>query len=240
MTRLLRAEISKLLTLRVTYVALIITGAAAAGLTALITQTTAGDGGSSAIRREAVAIAGTDIAPGIALLVGMLIIGSEFRHNTITPALLITPVRRHLVLAKAVVAATAGVVLAAVATVAALGAAAVTGSAQLLGAADIAWLAGTTVVLCMLFGIAGVGIGTLIRNPTTALIVAMTALYLVDPLLGLAIPGSALPKSASEAVGLSSVEAQGVSLWLALSVVVTYVIAVITGALRFALPRDVT
>jgi hypothetical protein len=239
MTRLLRAESSKLLTLRVTYVALLLTGAASAGLTALITHTMAAHNGDLAIRREAVTIAGTDIAPGIALLLGMLI-GSEFRHNTITPALLITPLRQRLVLAKTVVAAMAGVVLAAVATVAALGAAAVTGSAQLLDATDIASLTGTTIVLCMLFGIAGVGIGTLIRNPTTALIVAMSALYLVDPLLGQAIPDSALPKSASEVVGLSSVEAQGVSLWLAMAVVVSYVIAVITGALRFALPRDVT
>ena len=150
--------------------------------------------GDLAIRREAVTIAGTDIAPGIALLRCR----SSAANSVTTPSpqrcsshrsagiwcsprpswrqslgsfWLQWPPSQH----------SAG--------------AAVTGSARLLGATHIAELAGTTVVLCMLFGIAGVGIGTPIRNPTTALIVAMSALYLVDPLLGLAIPGRRCPKA---------------------------------------------
>ena len=95
MTRLLRAEIAKLLTLRATYVALAVTAIGAAGLTALLTHTLASEHADLATRREVLTIAGATHAPAMALLLGMFIVGTEFRHNTITPALLITPVRRE-------------------------------------------------------------------------------------------------------------------------------------------------
>ena len=110
MTHLLRAETLKVLSLRATYLGLAVTAAAAAGLTALISHTANTGVTDLADQREVLTLAGTNIAPAMALLLAMLVVGSEFRHNTITPALLITPDRRRLFLAKAALSAAGAVV----------------------------------------------------------------------------------------------------------------------------------
>ena len=132
-------------------------------------------------------------------------------------------------------------VFAAVATAAGFGGAAVTGCARLhrLLTQDIAGLV-ATLVLCMLFGIAGVGIGTLIRNPTTALIVAMSALFVIDPILSLIVPAWALPGGATELVGNSAVTPQLIPLWAAAGVLAGYLVAIGAATVRIALPRDIT
>jgi ABC-2 type transport system permease protein len=241
---LLRAEAAKLLSLRATYLALAVTIVGAAGLTALITHTLATGSGDLTMRREVLTIAGASIAPVMALLVGMLVVGSEFRHNTITPVLLVTPLRRRVFLAKAAIAAAAATVIAALATTAGLGSAAVTlaavGSAPLLDAGDIAGLAAASVALSVLYGVAGIGIATLVRNPTTALIAAMSALFVLDPVLSLLVPAWTLPGGATELVGNTAVTPQPTPLWVAAGVLAGYVVAIGAATLRVAVPRDIT
>jgi hypothetical protein len=96
MIRLLRAETLRLATTR-TYWML------AAGALAVIAAGTSATAATSSTpgtspARDTLAIAG--LAQTVALLAGALSVTSEFRHKTITPAVLITPRRTPLLTAK--------------------------------------------------------------------------------------------------------------------------------------------
>ncbi len=244
MKHLLRAEVMKLLTLRATYAGLAALVLAAGGLTALISHTLAVDGGDLDMRREVLTIAGTSVAPAITLLFGMLVMGSEHRHNTITPSLLITPDRRRLFLAKAIVIAAVGLVAAVLANLVALLSATVTldavGSEPLLDSADMARVAAVSIGISILYGVTGTGIATLIRNPTTALITALGGLYLIDPIISLLIPARLLPGGATEVIALSTVTPPDASPWAATAVLITYASAVVGLGGRVGIQRDVT
>ena len=244
MTPLLRAEALKLLTLRATYAGLAVLMVAASGLTALITHTLAVDGGDLDMRREVLTIAGTSVAPAITLLFGMLVMGSEQRHNTITPTLLITPDRRRIFLAKAAVAAGAGVILALLANLVAAASAAVTlsavDSAPVLDSTDLARITVASIGISILYGVAGIGVATLIRNPTTAVITVIGGLYLLDPISSLLIPARLLPGGATEVVALSTVTPATASPLAAAAVLLAYVTAVVVACLGAGLKRDLT
>jgi hypothetical protein len=105
MTHLLRAEALRLATTR-TYWLL------AAGVAALIAGGSAATAAATSFNpgispaRSVLAIAG--LAQTVALLAGVLSVTGEFRHNTITPAVLITPRRTPLLAAKLITMAAAG------------------------------------------------------------------------------------------------------------------------------------
>ena len=244
MTPLLRAETKKLLTLRATYAGLAALVVAAGGLTALISHTLAVDGGDLDMRREVLTIAGTSVAPAIALLFGLLVMGSEQRHNTITPTLLITPDRRRIFVAKAVVAAGVGLVAAMLANLVALASAAITlnavGSAPVLDSGDIAKVTAVSIGVSILYGVVGLGVATLIRNPTTALIVILGGLYLLDPITSLLIPARLLPGGATEVIALSTVTPADASPLAAAAVLTAYAAAVVGACWWPGLQRDLT
>jgi ABC-2 type transport system permease protein len=146
----------------------------------------------------------TDEAPGtdlmeisglvqiFALVLGILVVATEFRHGTITPSLLAVPDRVRLVIAKLIGSLLAGALLGLVA--AAVCAAIVL---PLLSARDIATGTDTSEVLKLiagntaaaaLYAAIGVGLGALIRNQVGAIIGALGWLFLIEPLLTL-IPG---------------------------------------------------
>jgi ABC-2 type transport system permease protein len=127
-----------------------------------------------------------------ALVLGILIVATEFRHGTITPSLLAVPDRTELVTAKLVAGLAAGALLGLVA--AGVCSAIVF---PLLSSRDIASEADTAKVIELivgntvasaLFAAIGVGIGALIRNQVGAIIGALGWLFVVEPLLTL-IPG---------------------------------------------------
>ena len=97
MTRLLRAEALRLVTTRAYW--LLAAGATAliAGAIAATAATTSVTPGTSPAR-SVLAIAG--LAQTVALLAGVLAVTGEFRHQTITSAVLITPRRTPLLAAK--------------------------------------------------------------------------------------------------------------------------------------------
>jgi ABC-2 type transport system permease protein len=243
MTHLLRAETLKLLSLRATYLALGVTAVAAAGLTALITHTV-GTGHTDLARREVLTLAGTNIAPAMALLLAMLVVGSEFRHNTITPALLITPDRRRLYVAKAGLSAAVGVVVALLATLFGWAGATVTlaadGAPPLLDSGDLIPLTAASIGISVLYSVAGTGIATWIRNPTTALIAVLSALYVVDPLASLIVPAATMPGGASELIAHTTLAGNPSWPWAAVAVLFGYAAILALTSLRFALPRDLT
>jgi ABC-2 type transport system permease protein len=185
MTRLIRAEAYKLRSTR-TYrllalgaLTLIIAGVSA---TAAATSYT---GGASPVRAT-LAVAG--LAQTFALIAGVLAVTTEFRHKTITPAVLITPRRVPLLAAKVIVLTAAGLVFGLLATGAA---AAITlpvlAARHIPGQINGAQLAGIIAgggVATALAAALGTGVGAVIRNQVGAVITVLGLLYVAEPLLG--------------------------------------------------------
>ena len=123
-----------------------------------------------------------------ALVLGILIVATEFRHGTITPSLLAVPDRTRLVLAKLLTALAAGAVLGLVgaAACAAIIVPALVGAD--LASGDTLELIVGNAVASALFAAIGVGLGALIRNQVGAIIGALGWVFLVEPLLTI-IPG---------------------------------------------------
>jgi ABC-2 type transport system permease protein len=145
---------------------------------------------SGATQRTVVAsAAGGDI---FALVVGVILITTEFRHSTSRPTFLLEPRRGRVIAAKLVVAAGVGLLY---------GAACVAISVAII----VPWLTaknitigwvGNDLLLVMLgvlvvvatFAVVGVGVGVLFRNQVAAVISALAYLFVVEPLLAV-IPG---------------------------------------------------
>jgi ABC-2 type transport system permease protein len=185
MTRLIRAEALRLTTTRV-YWLLAIGSAAliASGVAATAAGTSFTPGLSPA--RSVLSIAG--LAQTIALIAGVLSVTGEFRHKTITPAVLITPRRAPLLAAKLITLATAGLAfgLAATATASAI-------TLPLLAARHIpAGLTGSGVAAIIVGGgiatalsaAIGIGVGAIIRNQVGAIVAVLALLYVAEPVLG--------------------------------------------------------
>jgi ABC-2 type transport system permease protein len=185
MTRLIRAEALRLATIR-TYWLL------AAGATALIAGAIAADAAASSFTpatspaRSVLAIAG--LAQAVALLAGVLAVTGEFRHKTITPAVLITPRRTPLLAAKLITLAAAGLVfglattgIATALTLPLLAARHI--PAGLTGSGAAAIIAGGGIATALAAAI-GVGVGAIIRNQAGAIIAVLALLYVAEPLLG--------------------------------------------------------
>ena len=117
MNDLIRSELRKQRSVRLPAIAL--TAAAAAGvLTAIALITTAGHDGNPPLHRGSLTElvhAPYAIVAGAALLLGILGVAGEFRHQTITATLLAAPRRGRLLTAKVIVHAGLGALLAVVA-----------------------------------------------------------------------------------------------------------------------------
>jgi len=185
MTRLIRAEVVKLRSIR-TYRLLALGALAliAAGVTA--TSLTASHTGGADPARATLALAG--LAQTFALIAGALAVTTEFRHKTITQAVLITPRRTPLLTAKAGTLTVAGLAFGLLATGAA---AAITlpvlGSRHIASHVDAAQLAAIVAggaVATALAAALGVGAGAVIRNQVGAVVTVLGLLYVAEPLLG--------------------------------------------------------
>jgi ABC-2 type transport system permease protein len=185
MTRLIRAEALRLATTR-TYWLL------AAGAIALIAGGVAPTAAATSFipgtspARSVLAIAG--LAQTIALIAGALSVTGEFRHKTITPAILITPRRTPLLAAKLITLTAAGLAfgLAATAiataiTVPLLAARHIPAGVSAPGIAAI--IAGGAIATALAAAF-GVGVGAIIRNQVGTIIAVLALLYVAEPLLG--------------------------------------------------------
>lgn len=186
MTRLIRAEALRLATTRTYW--LLAAGAIAligGGIAPTVAATSFTSGISPA--RSVLTIAG--LAQTVALIAGALSVTGEFRHKTITAAVLITPRRTPVLAAKLITLTAAGLAFGLVATGIAT---AIT--LPLLAARHLpAGISGTgTATIITGGGIAtalaaaiGVGTGAIIRNQVGAIIAVLALLYVAEPLLGL-------------------------------------------------------
>jgi ABC-2 type transport system permease protein len=183
-TSLIRAEALRLATTRTYW--LLATGAMAviAGAVAAAAATSFTGGISPA--RQVLAIAG--LAQTVALIAGALSVTGEFRHKTITSAVLITPRRTPLLAAKVITLAAAGVPFGLAATGMATAItlpllAARHLPAGISAASATAIIAGGAIATALCASL-GVGVGAIIRNQAGAIIAVLALLYVAEPLLG--------------------------------------------------------
>jgi hypothetical protein len=179
------------------------------------------------------------------LVIGILIMAGEFRHNTATSTFLISPNRGRVVGAKLAASALVGAALALISSVLTL-------------AVALPWLAtkhihvdifSHNVGLVLLSGIAamtiyaavGVGVGSLIRNQTAAVVIALGWALVVESLLvsfvheiGKWTPGGA----AAALTGNSS--GRFLPMWGGAVLLVAYGLAFAAAGTRFTLRRDIS
>jgi hypothetical protein len=189
MTRLVRAEFTKLATTRVIY-GMAAAMAAFAVLTVVAGATAAGTQGNPSLSADSLPmlVAGPVVVlAGAALLLGILGMGGEFRHQTVTQTFLVTPDRGRVVAAKLVAYPLAGIALAlaTLAVTAAVGAGwlVAKGITPSLLDARLGRVVGVALLGAGLCGLVGVGVGALIRNQVAALVGTLVWVLVVEGLL---------------------------------------------------------
>ena len=191
MTRLIRVELLKLRTSRLTY-ALLATAAALTALFAVIEAARAGSGNgigplSTASGLNAVITAGV-WALVLATVMGVTVSSGEFRHSTATLTYLATPHRGRVLTAKAVAGASAGAVFGLVGYAIALGVGLIFATARgnhvAIGDATLARYAIGHIVGTALLAAIGVGVGSLVRSQLAGVISVFAWTIVIESLLG--------------------------------------------------------
>lgn len=193
----------------------------------LTVEPAAGQGTSMPIDPRTLAISVYTVAPSLGyvfpLVLGALAVTGELRHRTLTTTLWAEPRRTVVLGAKLVVnagvGALYGVVGVAAAVAAGAGTLALMGEVTYLASAD-AWIAiGWSVVALALWGVIGVGVGTLVTNQIAAVVSILAFTQFLEPIarLGLAAFDATvgvskfLPGAAAEAlVGASIYSSAGI------------------------------
>ncbi|HEY2959590.1 MAG TPA: ABC transporter permease [Actinomycetota bacterium] len=249
MTRLVRAEFTKLRTTRVVY-GMAAAMAAFAVLTVVAGVTTAGTQGNAPLSADSLPMlvgGPVTLLAGAALLLGILGMTGEFRHQTITQTFLVTPDRGRVVAAKLIAYPLAGIVLAVatLAVTAAVGAGwlAAKGMTPSLLDARLGRVLGVALLSAGLCGLVGLGVGALVRNQVAALVVTLVWVLVVEGLLMslLNAPslGKWLPSAAAAAVitspGGAHLSRLGGTLLLA-----AYALGLALAGTRLVVRRDIT
>jgi hypothetical protein len=252
MKNLIHAELCKLRTTRTPYglalAALVITA-----ISVISAMTSAGRSGGGPALNGPVGIrnvmSGGSSGGIIVLIMGIFIMAGEFRHSTITATFLTSPMRGRVVAAKIAVSTLVGSAVAVIASALTL-------------AISIPWLAdkhlhvallSQNVGLVLLGGIAtmaifaaiGVGVGSLIRNQTAAVVVALVWVLVVESLLVGFVPtvGRWIPGGAAAALdGAANRVASGglLPMWAGAVLLAGYGLVFAVGGTRFSMRRDVS
>jgi ABC-2 type transport system permease protein len=249
MIRLIRAEFTKLATTRLIY------GLAAAmatfgALTVVVGATAAGQQGNPPLSADSfpmLIVGPVTQLPAAALLLGILGMAGEFRHQTVTQTFLVTPDRGRVVAAKLVAYPLAGIALAlvtlAITAAVATGWLAAKGITPSLPYAPLSRMVGVVLLGAALCGLVGVGVAALVRNQVAALVgVAVWVLVVEGLLMSLLNAPSSwakwLPSAAAAAItspGGVHLSRLGGSLLLA-----GYALALALAGTRLVVRRDIT
>jgi ABC-2 type transport system permease protein len=187
MTRLIRAELTKLATTRLIY-------GMAAAMAAFAVLTVAANildrQGAPPLAADSLPVlvaAPVTLLSGAALLLGILGMAGEFRHQTVTQTFLVTPDRGRVVAAKLVAYPLAGIALAlsilAFTAAVATGWLAAKGITPSLVDARLGRVLLGAVLAAGLCGLVGVGVGALVRNQVAALVGVAVWVLLIEGLL---------------------------------------------------------
>ncbi len=246
--RLVRAELLKLVTTRRSLIGYFLAVVAMCGLGA------AASVGDASSEDRATAEFGVDLvdvsgfAAIVALLLGLVIVTSEWRHGTITPTLLATPRRERSVLAKLAAAMVIGAAVAVLAIVTVLVVAlpwfAILGETLELGSAF--WGRAGRVILAMVLWCAlGAAVGAVVHAQVGAIVGAFLWILVAEPLVGVVLGrldldsvADHLPSAALNSLGFHTDEGPGTG--TAFAAALAYlVVATGLGILRTH-RRDVT
>jgi len=249
MIRLIRAEFTKLATTRLIY-GLAAVMAAFGALTVFVGVTTAGQQGNPPLSADSLPmlIAGpvTQLAPA-ALLLGILGMAGEFRHQTVTQTFLVTPHRGRVVAAKLVAYPLAGIALALVtlavtAAVAAgwLAAKGITPSLPPAGA--LGRMVGVALLGPALCGLVGVGVAALVRNQVAALVGVAVWVLVVEGLLMSLLNAPSLGKwlPSAAAAALTNPGGAQLSRLAGTLLLAGYALALALIGTRLVVRRDIT
>jgi ABC-2 type transport system permease protein len=195
MTRLIQAELLKWRTMRALYAfaagtAVIVALAVSA---AIATAGRHGSAGLTTTEGMRDVFSGAVNAGFLVMIMGIITTAGEYRHNTITAAVITTPRRSRLIAAKTIAMAVIGTSMAALAcavTVAiALPWLATKGVHPSMLSRDVGLvLLGSSAVI-VLFGLIGIGIGAVVRNQVAAIVGTLLWLLVVENMLVNLWPG---------------------------------------------------
>jgi ABC-2 type transport system permease protein len=250
MIHLIRAEFTKLTTTRLIYgVAAAMAAFAVLAVVALMTTPDMeGNPPLSADSLPMFVAAPVTLLSGAALLLGILGMAGEFRHQTITGTFLVTPDRGRVVAAKLVAYPLAGIAL--TLTILAFTAAVATGwlaakgiTPSLLHARVVGQVLLGAVLAAGLCGLVGVGVAALVRNQVAALVGVAVWVLVVEGLLMslLQVPSSLakwLPSAAAAA--LTNPGGGHLSRLAGALLLAGYALALALAGTRLVVRRDIT
>jgi ABC-2 type transport system permease protein len=185
-TALVRSELLKIRTTRAWYaylaVVVLLTGIAVAGDVGSTDQDT-----RSQLSYQLGLVDTAFVAALLAVILGVTIVTTEFRHGTITPTLLANPQRERLLAGKAL----AGALTAALFALVALVVVAAVGITWLslvdaelhLGDTEIWKRAAQLLLVCVLWGLMGIAIGAAVHSQVAALVGTLIWLFLGETLI---------------------------------------------------------
>lgn len=176
MTRLLRAELLKIRTVR-TFLWIALSNVALVLITAIGVAASEDSSQSPEDDRALAQIAGTAIV--LALIGGIVVMAGEAKHGTITQTLLVTPVRERVLLVKAAVAALVGLALAVLAEAVVI-AVTVPGAGLDVHNARLTFLG--VIVAAALAGALGAGVGAVIHAQGAAIGISLVWLLVGENL----------------------------------------------------------
>jgi ABC-2 type transport system permease protein len=250
MIRLVRAEFTKLTTTRLVYgVAAAMAAFAVLAVVALMTTPDMeGNPPLSADSLPMFVAAPVTLLSGAALLLGILGMAGEFRHQTVTGTFLVTPDRGRVVAAKLVAYPLAGIAL--TLTILAFTAAVATGwlaakgiTPSLLHARVVGQVLLGAVLAAGLCGLVGVGVAALVRNQVAALVgVAVWVLVVEGLLMSLLQAPSSLAKwlPSAAAAALTNPGGGHLSRLAGTLLLAGYALALALAGTRLVVRRDIT
>jgi len=250
MIRLVRAELTKLATTRLIY-GMAAAMAAFAVLVVVALMTTPDMEGNPPLSADSLPMfvaAPVTLLSGAALLLGILGMAGEFRHQTITGTFLVTPDRGRVVAAKLVAYPLAGIAL--TLTILAFTAAVATGwlaakgiTPSLLHARVVGQVLLGAVLAAGLCALVGVGVAALIRNQVAALVgVAVWVLVVEGLLMSLLQAPSSLAKwlPSAAAAALTNPGGGHLSRLAGALLLAGYALALALAGTRLVVRRDIT
>jgi ABC-2 type transport system permease protein len=246
MTKLISAELLKWRTTRALYAfavgtVLIVALGVSAGIA------TAGRGGSAALTTtEGLrgAFSGAVNAGFLVMIMGIITTAGEYRHNTITAAVVITPRRSQLVAAKTIAMAVIGAAMAALASAVTMAISlpwlAAKGVHPSILSRDVGLVLVGSCAVIVLFGLIGVGIGAVVRNQVAAIVGSLLWLLVVENMLVNLWPGIGkwLSFGASGSL-IGSVDARLLPAGVAALLLLGYGAAAIAAGMHLTVRRDI-